>query len=43
MRGPFVNCMRELKETTLDIFDLLFHAVHDWPELGISIKKHQGF
>ena len=35
--------MRELKGTTLDVFNLLFHSVHYWLELGVSIQQHQGF
>ena len=39
----FLNCMRELKETTLDVLTLVFHPVHYDSELGVSIEQHQGF
>ena len=35
--------MRDSKGTTLDVFNLLFHSVHYWLELGVSIQQHQGF
>ena len=35
--------MMELKETTLGVFDLLFHPVHYWLEHGASIQQHQWF
>ena len=35
--------MRDSKGTTLDVFNLLFHAAHYWLELGISIQQHHGF
>ena len=43
MRGLFVNCVREWKETMLKVFNLLFHPVHHWLELCVSIQQHQGF
>ena len=36
----FVNRMRELMETTIDVFYLLFHPVHYWLELD-SIRGFQ--
>ena len=35
--------MRDSKGTTLDVLNLLFHSVHYWLELGVSIQQHQGF
>ena len=35
--------MRDSKGTTLDVFNLLFHSVHYWLELDVSIQQHQGF
>ena len=36
--------MRELKETTLDVFTLVFHPSPDYgSELGVSIQQHYWF
>ena len=35
--------MRDSKGTTLDVFNLLFHSVHYWLELDVSIQQHEGF
>ena len=44
--GNFLNCMRELKGTMLEVFTEftpLCRPVHYWLELDISIQQNQGF
>ena len=38
-----MNCTRQLKETMRDVFNLYFHPVHYWLELGAQSNSIRGF